>query len=529
MRKLTFISIASVALLCACSTDDTASDEQILSSQQQQQLEINFSPYLGRSANVSTRGSITDATSLGKDGVGIYAMYTKDSLYREYMDTYSYPGIDEKIKGNITSSFRSNFMSNVKVYNENNTWTYNPTRYWPMTSTEFLSFLAYGPYDANTKLYTKKLVTEEEKDGDGNVITPATYEYNEGGGNAIYYKYDISQGVKDIVWNWNRTCNLQLYQRDMFGSDGFNPVNTNWRGTTKDDGSLIMTNSGWDPQDGEHNYKADDIHNYWKVNLKMAHATARVAFVVSCPSLSTSDNYETIPDGQDSIWSGAQITVDTVRILGDFGTSGYLNIANNMDMYSYTTQWENVTIKSWNYEEYNENIKNKKPGFKDDDGFLFCKFSNGTFDTQATGNLWQPDGTDGNLIKGVKETKDGKTTISVNTIGNSANDYLFLIPDVPEQNYICYVAWTVHYRNGTTDEVSKKGIHYAAFALSNAMNIEAGKAYVFNIKIGRSDGGSTAPPLSHFNALHFGVTVENWDNETSVPVFGNFVNGGDNL
>lgn len=519
-------------LVVACSTDDSVTDQIVESNQP---MPVAFNTYLGRAASTSTRSSITDVTSIGNDGVGVFAMYTKDSVYAERItdhgvqtgSTYTeYETLKKQFldEATITNNFRSNFMNNVKVWNNNGTWTYNDTRYWPTNYNECVSFIAYGPYDENAKLYTQKETTV----GEGNNATTTT-TYQEGGGNAIYYKYgpEKAEGdhthkmkiqgteytyneykvasTKDLVWNWKNTRNLQLYWADMVNTEYLYSTDYNISGYTGNPEAAI--NSDWHPSDNEHTFSIDQLNDYFCVHLNMAHATSRIAFVVSCPALQTSDNYSEIPEDQDTIWSGAQITIDTVMILGDLGTEGYLNIANNTGTYPTDDNGKSlIPATQWD-------IKTTDQGY-----FPFYKYVNGEYDGSSSDKyLWKPSTTECNLIKGVKD-KDGK--ITVNTIGNSAQDYLFVTPDAQRQNYFIYIAWTVKYRNGTSDEVLKKGIHYNTHGLTNAMALEAGKAYVFNMQIGRSDGGSTSFPYTHFNAIHFSVDVEDWDNEQSVPVYG---------
>lgn len=511
IKKLFFLGIVLSAFLCACTTEDTGGGNNV---DTQQPMALAFDNYLGRASTGTTRSSITDNTSLGAAGIGIYARYTKDSMYMVNKTAENYFSVgdigsddyNKHLNTPVTDIFQANFMNNIKLYSDNGTWTYRPTHYWPSTGSEFLTFIAYGPYDNNTKLYTKT------KTGEG---TAADSTYAEGGKNPIYYKYDIndtSKGMYDLVWNYNNTWNLQMYLPT--GMDRSAWSISNYYGTNNTgDGDRIS--GRWNPNDTEHTYKYEweQTNNYRCVRLKMAHACARLAFVVSCPALSTTDNYIDIPEGKDSVWSGAQITVDTVWVMGKIPQSGYLNLANNTTISNdpNTTSWENLDTS-----------------YEGSMVFPFYKFSEGEFDENSSSNLmWKPNNTESNLIKGVKtKGSDGKNTITVNTIGNSDNEYLYIIPPGQKQFYYCYVAWTVNYRDGTTGNVAKEGLHYSALGITERINFEAGKSYVLNLKIGQSDGGSKVEPLSNFNALHFTVNTDDWGNESPVRVYGNWTTGG---
>lgn len=90
---------------------------------------ISFSTYLSRPVARST-GSLT-AASLPSYGFGVFASYTGEDGFSPSSDIPS-------------------FMYNVPVRHSasSDTWSYSPLRYWPRSSSEKVTFLAYAPYVA---------------------------------------------------------------------------------------------------------------------------------------------------------------------------------------------------------------------------------------------------------------------------------------------------------------------------------------------------------------------------------------------
>lgn len=535
IKKLFFIGIVLSAFLCACTTEDSASEEKYENTDP---LEIGFGSYLGRSANsTSTRAGIYTKDVLGKDGIGIYAMYTKDQMFsltgttvtRKASSPY-YDGKDKEFPA--VNKFDPNFMSNIKLWdkNEDGAWTYTPVHYWPMHEYEFITFLSYGPYTDSQKLYTKTETTEG---------ATTTTSFAEGGDNPIYLKYELGSDTKDVLWNYNPTWNMQLLYQIFNGEGQYRGYAFPNYSFTGNNGSLF--DDQWQPSDTEtypySTTKYGKKYYYYHVKLKMAHACSRIAFKITCPSLLTPDNYGDIPDGQTSTESGTQITVDKVVLLGDaksgdsdnpkgvFYKSGYLNLLNTD---KENAQWE---------------------GLSDDKvAYSFNKFNDGSIDeTLNATNIWNPTNTENAVIKG---TKDKNGNITVNNIGSGPNDYLFVIPQdfrlyiagdsyynadryyqflgrtsggnpYPDRPLYVYIEYTVKYKDGTTGTVKDDGIKYSGYGWVS-QNFLPGHSYVLNIQIGRSDGGSTNETKTDFNAIHFGVDVDPWANESSVDVNGGF-------
>lgn len=548
IKKLFFLGIVLSAFLCACTTEDTGGGE----TENQQQLEVGFSPYISRSTAQTTRTTVMDNSTLGQAGVGVFAMYSKDSMFYSKETSLTINGFESGNKTFPTkTSFVPNFMKNIKVWNKNNdgAWTYNQTRYWPMNYNEFISFLAYGPYDASVQLYTKKVTTTGEGEGATKDST-----YTTGGGSPVFYKYDVSN-MKDLVWNTNNTWNMGLVYQGFI--DGKLNTSNNYQYGPTQNGE--RGDDYWKPSNTTlYNYsntdQAGNVHKYYEVKLNMAHATSRLAYVITCPALENDDNYGEIPEGSTSVESGAQITVDTLVLLGDaksgrdnnpkgiFIKSGYLNLAGNTATTQDNKQNEWAGTTKW------EGLSSEKVSFS------FYNFNSGTMANPTSENklMWRPGTEQSNVIKG---TKDNNGKINVNYIGNASDSYLYIIPQdlrilknpgytqeelqnyyrfmrneytFPDRPLYCYIAYTVKYKDGTSGKVAEDGIHYNGYGFFNC-NFEPGQAYVLYIQIGRSDGGSTSNPRSELNAIHFGVKLADWPEEDYTIMYGGNGNRKTNL
>lgn len=130
MDKKFFIGIAAMAALTlvSCSSDDLDS----FSGNSSKNEAISFDGYLGRSAVAvnGTRGSEETVTTLKAKGFGVFGNYSKET----------------------TTAYGNSLFDNQQVTydNDKSKWTYSPLKFWP--SDGHIDFLAYAPYDKNTKL-----------------------------------------------------------------------------------------------------------------------------------------------------------------------------------------------------------------------------------------------------------------------------------------------------------------------------------------------------------------------------------------
>lgn len=130
MDKKFFMGIAAMAALTlvSCSSDDLNS----LSDNSSKNEAISFDGYLGRSAVAvnGSRGSEVKIDQLKTGGFGVFGNYSKET----------------------TTAYGNSLFDNQQVTydNDKSKWTYSPLKFWP--SDGHIDFLAYAPYDKNTKL-----------------------------------------------------------------------------------------------------------------------------------------------------------------------------------------------------------------------------------------------------------------------------------------------------------------------------------------------------------------------------------------
>lgn len=130
MNKKFFMGIAAMAALTlvSCSSDDLDS----VSDNSSKNEAISFDGYLGRSAVAvnGSRGSEVKIDQLKTGGFGVFGNYSKET----------------------TTAYGNSLFDNQQVTydNDKSKWTYSPLKFWP--SDGHIDFLAYAPYDKNTKL-----------------------------------------------------------------------------------------------------------------------------------------------------------------------------------------------------------------------------------------------------------------------------------------------------------------------------------------------------------------------------------------
>ncbi len=102
------------------------------------------------STDKQTKASVLDNNNVDDYDFGVFAYYTQSTSWESYSLT------------------TPNFMNDQTVTSEGDAWTYSPTKYWPNTSGEMISFFGYMPkneYDsagASTSMATTKVITTSE-------------------------------------------------------------------------------------------------------------------------------------------------------------------------------------------------------------------------------------------------------------------------------------------------------------------------------------------------------------------------------
>lgn len=312
----TIAALAAMAFTSCTSEDSFQEDVNIVNPSNTKGAAISFGSYLSRSAQTRGKAVLEPADVAINGGIGLFAMYTNGKIY----DSTAKPD-------SAVTSFTDNFMQNINLRSSlskedlNNgkgdvagSWSYAPLRYWPITPDEHISFMAYSPYNAeNTTLYNKNGETE---------------------GDRTYIKHTVAADQRnhtDLMYaDASNIANMQLYKNQ----DG------TW--TKKGDFSESTDNSSTP-----------------KVNLKLKHATSRIAFAVTSSALKDPNNF--LFTGQDgnvyrfgdiekgmaidlvtSASSQTYITVNKVIFLGDnssaettpkgtFYSNGFLNLSKTLD------------------------------------------------------------------------------------------------------------------------------------------------------------------------------------------------------
>lgn len=438
LRLSAAISLA-VTLLSACTSEDLLSEQTTGAGR----MPIAFDNYVSRSI---TRGmpiaSISDLAGSGND-FGVFAMYTNSKKYT------SSPKVDD------TDGFEDNFMTNVQVTGTesdsgNTCWEYTPLRYWPSSSEDYVSFLAYAPY------------VDPTSDTEGSIDPTLVNSSGQQEGNRTFITYRLNHSssenseanardTRDLMFNSNNALKQQLY----LNSDGKYCVNTNNSNFTDD----------------------------YRQKISFRHATARIGFAITSSILADKLNFK---DGDTE--GDAAITVNSFMLSGNpagtadnenptgaFVSEGLLNLNNPSDAPTWVL-----------------------PKFPKKVWFAFNKSDEmvtvpGSLETSGVKNLWTP--SDSKPDKEIKATREKVSDGGVVTpIGNSVSDYMFVIPqDFTDSNgsetsggegssLYCYIKYTVKY-SSTVSGTSKKDITYSAYGKIK-QNFEAGMAYLILVDIG---------------------------------------------
>lgn len=227
----------------------------------------------------------------------------------------------------------------------------------------------------------------------------------------------------------------------------------------------------------------DDDGNYTKTSgisddnalkLNFKHACSRIGFVITSSEIANKNDFLT----DDAEESDTKITVNSVELYNDDGPfyqTGLLRL------------YKGTSSDRWFSTSGNQN-------------FSFISFVSGEYKDSK----WSPTETTSSVIQA---TKSG-TGYESNYIGNSAQDYLFIIPmtqrDV-DGNIVkplyCRITYTISY--GKTSAIHE----YTASSSINYTSFDAGNAYLIKIDI------------TSLNAVNFSVENDpSWGNESTISV-----------
>lgn len=563
------MAVASLVLLAACSTDDSYDEPQALISSEG--TAVSFGSYLGRA---TTRGAayLEPSEIALNGGIGVYAMYTQGKEYNP---------INELAETKYSDNFMENIQLGSSLTEEElqttdadvaSNWVYAPVRYWPNSVFDYLSFMAYAPYDENKKqLYDK----------DGNTT-----------GDLSYIQHTVAEDPRnqiDLLYaDPTGITNMQLYRDE---------------------------DSKWKWANGNTFSESADDATPPKVELNFKHATSRIGFVVTSSALKSPLNFseedkaaalvaKSEDDGSGlyvEVWaypvnSSTNITVNKVMFLGDnssaesssptgaFTKTAYLNLSNvEQDTkplwngqngklaFTYDNTRERVRVVHGNYIENGTSYSWKEgsesgetgkyiwePSEKESVEQLFNWGGNILESWEETEKWWinyltfqaqELDPTDygykdlnemvsdqwnkyykdyiqeqwkektdkRKIVYGVLSPNDSEEGVwedeaEIYPVGNNSDDYMFIIPqdftDGSDNELWVYLDYTVNYV-GNSGEAEH--VNYKVYRQLK-QKFEAGKAYIVVMDIGKKDESTTT---SSFNSVNFTVQLDQWADEVN--------------
>lgn len=538
-RQFPVALLLSFALIIVgCSTDDTYDGVATVASSQQQNA-IGFGTYIKRATQTRGTAFLQQSEVALNGGIGVFAMNTSGGKY----DPSSTDSKD-------TKDYSANLMNNMKLFSSlsedslksvtadvADNWTYNPVRYWPNGDNDYVSFLAYAPYDESySTLYNKKGTT----DGDRPCI-----------------KHVMKEDPRDHV--------------DLLYSSGTDITNM----------QLLNKDNKWQTS-GDFAVPADGSVPSVKLNFK--HATSRIGFVVTSSALKDPDNWLFRDQNGNVIGRGyfdnqgyfeivadadAAVTIEVNKVIflgddksaettpkGTFYAEGMLDLSN-----------ANSSEAPWNIPDKDNKIAfvydntGKKDNGEDSIRTMPGDFDDGKFvndytypDGTSINYMWVPNDV-GYTDEAIEAWADefleellgwgypegfayaivnayvrifknigrasGKTisatmdqddhSVTINSVGNRGNDYMFVIPEdfnADSGNDLwVYLDYTVNY-NGAVSGEAAEGIRYKVYKKVET-KFEPGKAYIMILDIGEG---------TNFNAVKFSVKTANWQNEGHITV-----------
>ena len=140
--------IGFVLSLAACSSSDEVSESPQPEQPQEQQYALGFSANLAE-AEGTAKSRVTRAVGDGelttdllrKEGFGVYCWYTGSADFTTPLPTSARTGSTEPY---ILLMQNQHVVWNADLLHPS--WTYSPTKYWPLKATEKLTLRAYAPY-----------------------------------------------------------------------------------------------------------------------------------------------------------------------------------------------------------------------------------------------------------------------------------------------------------------------------------------------------------------------------------------------
>ena len=304
MKKSLFLFATAALVLAACSSED----DIVQSAPQKAEAQANavmFDTYTSSATRAGDPAGVmtTDKLKTADKGFGVYGFYHDNANY--------------------TSSLTPNFMFNEHVHWASG-WTYEPLKYWPnettndsqtapyqatATTKDKLSFFAYAPY---VNLATAGSMITDFAANSADPATGKTDAYIEAtpstgilaltkedytGDPLVEYKVSSNPDANvDLLWG---VAPAGMSYTDVSGSTTTAPVGTPLKDMVKPDKDQ-------------------------KMKFLFQHALSRIGLTV----VSAIDQIAAGDDG--GIYKNAEtrVLIEEVKIWGEFGTRGVLNLNN---------------------------------------------------------------------------------------------------------------------------------------------------------------------------------------------------------
>ena len=328
-KSLFFAAAASALMLTACSSENDVV-QNAPQTQETVAQAVGFDIYTPAATNVTRAGraGVMTTNIMQQTGFGVYA-YQIDDTDTDNEFTYT------TYEGNKTTA-TPNFMWNQQVnYNKTATgWYYSPLKYWPnetyqdsqtypsnpagmpeqaatTKNVDKLTFFAYAPWvNATTTKGDATQINANIDAEDGVGITDITANTGILWTGGTPHNRTVSQGVGEPKINYVMATNPD-YSVDLLW--GVAPV-----------GGLSYTNvSGSTTTVAEGMPLKDLVKPAVNTNIKFLfqHALARlgVKIVAAVDQVAAGGNFD---------YANTKITVEEIRIMGEFGTQGILNLNN---------------------------------------------------------------------------------------------------------------------------------------------------------------------------------------------------------
>lgn len=370
--------LVSAAIFTACSTEDTLDTPR--QTAQTEQVPIGFGNYLSRATQTRGVPTLEPVDVARNGGIGVFAMYTNGRQYNpdstQVTDTTKFYA-NFMQHSNLTNTLSSDSLGKATVAAVADNWTYAPIRYWPNGENEYVSFLAYAPYD-------------NDKSNPYRGVLMSNTGYYGGPYDNTYKLHYIAADPRDQI--------------DLLYADPTNITNMQLRRNP--------TTNEWIKK-GDFYESADGHTPLVKLNFK--HATSRIGFAITSSTLKDPKNYVyngggrtyTFGEVGSSMWidvieSGSPdvyIRVNKVMFLGDntsaestsptgaFYPYGLLNLANTTESKPLWINGGNSSIyKAFTYDN-TETVRTVDGTYRGEDNFSYKDLKG---DKKSGGYIWEP-------------------------------------------------------------------------------------------------------------------------------------------